>query len=195
MFCLCWLLSGAAFAQQKPAEADSSKPKPTTLDAWRQALPQGEAAPAAPAAGDTAAASDDGRTKETTADIERKLSALEGKLMEAVKTKNGVVLQQLLADDFQMTGSEMPRAALGKIQTIQSVTRDWQIAAYDLKKTLIRVYGEIAVVSAWYEQQAAIKGRPMNGVFLVTDVWLKRGEEAEWRVVSRSLSRAADAAQ
>jgi hypothetical protein len=78
------LIAFNAAAQDAPKTEDSSQKQPTTtVDAWRNALPEKEqAAPTAEVAASAAGQAD----AESFEQTEKRLNALERKLMDAVKT-------------------------------------------------------------------------------------------------------------
>jgi len=54
-------------------------------------------------------------------------------------------------------------------------------------ENLVRVYGDVAVVTSRYVQKAALHGRDRSAEFLLTDTWVKR--DGGWRAVARTSSR------
>jgi len=59
---------------------------------------------------------------------------------------------------------------------------------YDCKefrfdKIQVRVYDNTSVVNIWFHQVASANGKDWSGDFLITDVWVKKGEY--WQVVAR----------
>lgn len=176
----------AARAQQPspPKEKDASKPA-STADAWKQAMPQNEveATSADAVIGGAAGA------EETFEQIEKRLRALEGRWMEAIKTQDGATLDRILADDFTFVGDHTIAASLDKANYTESALKNWRLTSYSFDSLSVRVYGDTAVVNGVYKQQAVVAGKPWSGEFLVTDVWIKQGKR--WRVVTRHLSPAA----
>lgn len=184
---LAFTLGVTAHAQQQqqqpspPQGKDAGKPT-TTADAWKQAMPQNEVdATLADAATGGAAG------VETFEQIEKRLRALEGRWMEAIKTQDRAALERILADDFTFVGDQASAAAsLDRSAYADSALKDWKLTAYSFDSLTVRVYGDTAVVNGVYKQQAAVAGKQWSGDFLVTDVWIKQGRR--WRVVTRHLS-------
>lgn len=179
--------SGAAVAQQQaaPKEKDAEKPA-TTSDAWKQALPESEAA-GSPVDATLVSV----EAEETPAQVVGRLTALERRWAEAVKLQDGATLKRILADDFTLAGEHPAGAVLDKTRYIDGALKDGKLSSYSFDKLNVRVYGDTAVVHTIYKQQAAGPGKESSGEFLVTDVWVKSGKR--WRVVTRHLSRATKA--
>lgn len=68
---------------------------------------------------------------------------------------------------------------------------DWLAAAmssyactsFAWEELLVRPFGDAAVAHGRSRQQASVAGQDWSGLFLVTDVWVKRNNQ--WQVVSR----------
>ncbi|MCA1615558.1 MAG: nuclear transport factor 2 family protein [Acidobacteria bacterium] len=189
LFPTAWALAfaltfcAAARAQQPSPPKDKEAGKPASAaDAWKQALPESEveatSADAAPAAAGA----------ETFEQIEKRLRALEGRWMEAIKAQDGAALDRILADDFTFVGDQSVAASLDRSAYTASALKDWKLTSYSFDSLTVRVYGDTAVVSGVFKQQAAASGKQWSGDFLVTDVWIKQGRR--WRVVTRHLSPA-----
>jgi hypothetical protein len=61
--------------------------------------------------------------------------------------------------------------------------------SYRYSDFLIRRYGEVAVVSAQYEQEASYSGVERSGRFVITDVWVQR--DGRWQLTLRHSTRVA----
>lgn len=177
---LACLLALVASAQTPSRQDDSSQKPTTTVDAWREALPQGEETTPASGNGETAGAG------ETIEQIERRLLALEQRWAGAVKMGDAATLKRVLSDDFTFAGGRAVDALADKTQYIERALADTKRAAPVLDRATVRVYGETAVVNAWYKQLAADAAHGQGGSLLVTDVWIKQGRR--WRAVSRHAS-------
>lgn len=176
-----------AYSQQPIPPKEAGKPA-TTADAWKQALPESEVE--ATAADAVTAATG----VETFEQIEKRLRALEGRWMEAIKKQDRAALERILADDFTFVGEQASAAtSLDRSAYADSAVKDWKLTAYSFDSLTVRVYGDTAVVNGVYKQQAAVSGKQWSGDFLVTDVWIKQGKR--WRVVTRHLSPAPKATE
>ena len=180
---LALTVCAAAGAQQPspPKDKDAAKPA-SAADAWRQSLPESEVeTTSADAVGVAPVA-------ETFEQIERRLRALEGRWMEAIKAQDRAALDRILADDFTFVGDQSAAASLDRAAYADSVLKDLKLTSYSFESLSVRVYGDTAVVNAVCRQQAVVSGKQWGGDFLVTDVWIKQGRR--WRVVTRHLSPA-----
>ncbi|MDT5295726.1 MAG: hypothetical protein QOJ76_2606 [Acidobacteriota bacterium] len=182
---LILLLVHVAHARQGTQKKEPEPNAPAnTSEAWRQALPDGEKAAAveeaAPAAG----------AEESSEVIEKRLNALERKLMESVKLHDAAALKRIIDDDFTHTNAQTTgaTAATDKAGYIEQAARDWTLTSYSFDKLTVRVYGNTAVVNASYKQQALVAGKDASGAFVATDVWVKR-DDGRWRVVARHVGQ------
>jgi ketosteroid isomerase-like protein len=173
----------AAYAQQDKEKKEAEKPQTTTADAWRNALPVNEQPATNQPVNEQAKQSE---VVETNADIERKVLELEKRLMSAVKGRDSATLKSLLADDFLLAGINIEGAKSDKIRYINWAVKSLELKTYSLGKTTVRIFPETAIVSYNYTRQASIAGVPSDGDFVVTDVWVKRGDQ--WLAVSQHIS-------
>ena len=51
---------------------------------------------------------------------------------------------------------------------------------------MARMYGNTAIINLWFYQEAIANGKDWSGVFLLTDVWVRK--KSEWQVVARHSS-------
>jgi ketosteroid isomerase-like protein len=113
------------------------------------------------------------------------LIRLENEWMQAWIRGDRERLGNLLGDDFTLTS----------VTTDDIVERKEWIGA--LERVVgeefhylwfrIQVYGDAAVVKSRASQKAQIDGKPWEGEFLLTDVWVRKG--GRWKVVTRHASR------
>lgn len=166
----------------------------TTIDAWRAAAPQIAEVPdttLSPAASDGSLATPGAEAPPTLAQTERRLTTLEHRWLEAVKLRDQAALQQLLADDFTLTGAPATAGALlDKSQYLAGTLRDVRLESFKFNNVSVRLYGTTAVLQARFTQQGTTAGRPLGGDFLLTDVWVR--ENKRWQIVSRHLSQPAN---
>lgn len=160
------------------------KPTTTTVDAWRNALPEKERL-TSPV--DETASANVKAGEESFDQIEKRLNTLERRLMDAIKLHDAATLKRILADDFTLTSALSIGTGQDKTQYVEDVLRDWQLKSYNFDKLKVRVYGDTALVNAGYKQEAVVAGKESSGNFLLTDVWVKR--EGHWHVVSRHTSQ------
>lgn len=176
------LLTLANLTANAQDKEKTEKPKTTTVDAWRNALPVSEQPP-------TSASTDESsvpEVAETPAEIEKKVLALEKNLMEALKTRDSAALKNLLADDFLLAGINIAGTKSDKIRYIDWAVKNLELKTYILDKTVVRAFPTTAIVTYSYKRQANIGATPSDGEFTVTDVWVKRGER--WLAISHHIS-------
>jgi ketosteroid isomerase-like protein len=111
------------------------------------------------------------------ADIE----ARERQWMQAWVDKDLATCASILADDFILTsarGTLMPKEAwLANAGSVFNCT------AFEWLELLVRPFDNMAIVHGRSRQAASVGGQDWSGVFLTTDVWMRRGES--WQVVAR----------
>jgi ketosteroid isomerase-like protein len=171
------------YAQQDKEKKETEKPKTTTVDAWRNAMPVSEQPPATVVIDPDA---NDPEVVETKAQIEKKVLELETTMMEALKGGDTATLKNLLADDFLLTGISVSAAKSDKVGYIDWVLKNLELKTYVLEKPKVRAFPTTAIVTYKYKRQASIGGAPSDGDFVVTNVWVKRGNR--WRTVSHHFS-------
>ena len=117
--------------------------------------------------------------------MEKLFLDLETQWMTAWKNKDVLTVRKILSDDFTLTSSLSSGGLVDK--------EDWiaKLAIYDCKdfridKMQVRVYDKTAVVNSWFHQDASANGKDWSGDFLITDVWIMKGEY--WQVVARHAS-------
>jgi ketosteroid isomerase-like protein len=160
----------------------------TTLDAWRQALPDSDQSANTPPTVAMDDSKDNVESEETPAQIEKRILDLERRLMEALKLRDSVALKRFLADDFILAGMNLNGTAAqsDKIRYIEWALRNLELKSYNLEKTTVRVYPSTVIVTFNYKRQAIVAGSPADGEFIVTDVWVRRGKR--WEAASHHIS-------
>ncbi|HXG84613.1 MAG TPA: nuclear transport factor 2 family protein [Pyrinomonadaceae bacterium] len=185
-FLLITLASISAYAQNTEKK-DGEKPTASTVDAWRSALPQSEQTSDTPPAVVMEESRDNVESRETEAEIEKRVLDLQFRLMEAFKKRDSVALNQLLADDFMPVGVNITESQSDKTRYIQSALKNSEFKSYTVEKAVVRAYRTTAIVTVRYKQQSIVGGVPSDANFIATDVWVKRGKQ--WQAVSRHLSQ------
>ena len=111
---------------------------------------------------------------------EVEISNLEREWMSAWIRKDLDVCRRILADDFILTsarGNIMSKVDwLAGLEVFDCTSFDWE----DIN---VRPFGEVAIVHSRTRQAASVAGNDWSGVFLLTDVWVRRNDK--WQVVSR----------
>ncbi len=183
VFTLITLANLSTQAQDKEKK-ETEKPKTTTVDAWREALPATEQSPTNPTS--VTEQSNNEETVETSAEIETKVLELEKRLLEALKGRDSATLKTLLADDFLLAGINIAGAKSDKIRYINWALKNLELKSFILDKSSVRTSPTMAIVSYNYKRQANIGGAPSDGDFVVTSVWVKRANQ--WLAVSHHIS-------
>ncbi len=112
---------------------------------------------------------------------EHELIAREQAWMEAVQRKDIEALEQILGPDYAYTASGQGRWSRQRWLETVAV---YDIHRFEFVDVDVREYGDAAVVLAHYQQEASVAGIRRSGDFLITDVWVRRGDQ--WQVVARS---------
>ncbi|MDQ3635357.1 MAG: nuclear transport factor 2 family protein [Acidobacteriota bacterium] len=180
------LLASASIGIHAQEGKKNDKNKTTTIDAWRQALPQSEVNP-----NDLPAPLNEPQeveeNVESAAEIEKNITGLEMKLMTALKQGDSATLSYLLADDFVPVGEMFNDSQADKLAYINWASKNSNLKSHKLDKIIVRVYGTTAVTTVHYKNQEKANGSSINEDFIVTDVWVKRG--SLWQAVSHHISR------
>jgi ketosteroid isomerase-like protein len=175
------LASDSIHAQNKD---DEKKPQPTTttVDAWREAAPLNEQPIVV-----TAAPNEASEAAESNQQIEKRVSDLETRLAESLKTSDSATLRQLLADDFVPVGRSVLESQTGKNGFIDWVLKNGEHKSFTVEKMKVRVYGtDMAIATVQYKKVTSGAPAATDGGFVATDVWVKR--ENFWQVASHHIS-------
>jgi hypothetical protein len=106
---------------------------------------------------------------------------LEQSWMAAWVTKDRATCQRILADDFLLTSAR--GALMSKSEWLAGAMGPFVCTDFHWEQIQVRPFGDAAVVHGRSRQQATVAGQDWSGVFLVTDVWVRRN--GLWQVVSR----------
>ncbi len=180
------LVTLASVSTHAQATEKKEAEKTTTLDAWRQALPEGEQSSNATPVVVAEESRDNVEAEETAALTEKRILDLEQRLMEALKQRDPVKLKHLLADEFMVSGVNITGAQPDKIRYIEWAQKNLELKSYNVEKITVRVYDTTAIATVHYKRQATVGGLPSSGDFVATDVWVKRGKR--WQAVSHHVS-------
>jgi hypothetical protein len=161
--------------------------KTTTLDAWRQAIPEGEQNPNSQPVVVIEESKDNVEAEETAAQTEKRILELERRLMEAFKQRDSIALKQLLAKDFVPAGASVTESKSERINYVDWAQKNLELKSYSVEKISVRVYDTTAITTIHYNRQATVGGSPSNGDFIATNVWVKRGKR--WQAVSHHVSQ------
>jgi len=181
------LITSASVGTRAQSTEKKEAEKTTTLDAWRQAMPETEQPENTQPIIVADESKDNVEAEEKAAQVEKRILDLQQRLMEALKQRDAVALNHLLADDFMPAGVSITAAQPDKTRFIESSLKNSELKSYTLEKITVRVYQTTAVVTVRYKQPAVVAGSPAGGDFIATDVWVKRGKR--WQAVSHHVSQ------
>ena len=168
-------------AQVTEKKEEEKKPTTTTVDAWREAVPSSEQ-PAVI----TIPVNDVSEISETSRKIEERITDLETKLAESLKTSNSGMLRQLLADDFVPVGRIIADGQTGKNGFIDWVLKNSEHKMFTVEKMSVRVYGTNTAIASVEYKKVSNDGAATGEVFVATDVWIKRANL--WQLVSHHIT-------
>ncbi len=133
-----------------------------------------------------AAPSPDSTGKSSDA-IEKELMVAENRLMDAVRTRDRATLDKLVASEFAYTSPLSTGELTRKEQFVAGSLGGIRLEAFHFERSLVRNWGEVAVVNTLCRQTGSVGNRPWNPDYIFTDVWLKR--EGRWQLASRHVTR------
>ena len=116
-----------------------------------------------------------------TATAETEIPLLEQSWMAAWVAKDRATCECILADDFLLTSAR--GALMSKSEWLAGAMGPFVCSVFNWEQIQVRPFGEVAIAHGRAKQQAAVAGQDWSGVFLVTDVWVRRN--GLWQVVSR----------
>ena len=117
--------------------------------------------------------------------------ALETRLMRGLQDHDRGVLEDLLADDYELTSTEVTGGRLGKIAYVQRALGP-EIPPIDNFRfrslSMSQLSEDLVMVRVDVEWHSTPPGGPPERRYLVTDLWrLRRGQ---WQLVSRHSTNA-----
>ena len=114
-------------------------------------------------------------------DAETKIPALERLWMDAWKNRDRTVCERILADDFLLTSAR--GVLMPKDEWLDAAMGPFSCEEFEWEEIRVRPFGDVAIVHAKARQRASVSGQDWSGLFLLTDVWVRRDER--WQIVSR----------
>ncbi|MEO6588782.1 MAG: nuclear transport factor 2 family protein [Pyrinomonadaceae bacterium] len=177
-------LANDSIQAQSTEKTDQKKEQPTTttVDAWRVAAPLSEQPLVV-----SAAVNEGSEVEESSRQIEKRLTDLEMKLAESLKTSDSDTLRQLLADDFLPVGINLSESKTSKNGFIDWILKNSEHKSLAAENVKVRVFGtDTAIVTVQYKKVSNGVAGATDAVFVATDVWVKRGNF--WQVASHHIS-------
>ena len=109
------------------------------------------------------------------------IQALERQWMQAWVDNDLATCAAILADDFLLTSAR--GVLMSKDAWLANAGSVFKSTAFEWLELVVRPFGDVAVVHGRSRQQASVGGQDWSGVFLTTDVWVRR--DNTWQVVAR----------
>jgi|SRR6266404_3985353 len=120
--------------------------------------------------------------------IEQRILELSHEWIDAIQRRDPVSLDNILADDFVITGW-LPGGQLAEKKFyIEDCLRPVAVEkkSFRYERWRVRAYGDTVVVNCVFSCHAVVEGHEWGGDFLLTDVWVR--ENYRWQVVTRHSS-------
>jgi hypothetical protein len=121
----------------------------------------------------------------------RMFEELESRLMRAMQYQDRGALEDLLADDYELTSTEVTGGRLGKVGYVQRALGP-DIAPIDDFRfralSMSQLSEDLVMVRMDVEWHGTPPGTPPQRRYLVTDLWRLRG--GQWQLVSRHSTQA-----
>jgi ketosteroid isomerase-like protein len=127
-----------------------------------------------------------------SSDTQTQILALGNIWAEAEQNADTAALDQLAAADFRLVGP------FGFILDRDQWLRRYSSGMLDTRslnwdQVEVRDFGDMAIAIGRHIQQASYAGRPADGQFRITHVFI-RGSDAQWRIANIQLSHVASEA-
>lgn len=116
-----------------------------------------------------------------TSDPKVAIPDLERKWMDAWIAKDAATCERILDDEFLLSSARgvlMPKA-----EWLAAAMGPFVCRVFEWLDIRVRPFGEVAIAHSTVRQEASVGAQDWSGVFMLTDVWVLRGND--WRVVSR----------
>lgn len=122
---------------------------------------------------------------------EQAVVELEGMYADAVMRQDIKTLGRILADDFLATSSRgelrNKTQELDDIKPALKPDPDFAMEAFDLDDVIVRMFGDMAIVTGRSTLKVRYKGQSSTALFRYTRVYAKR--KNGWEAVSQQLTR------
>jgi ketosteroid isomerase-like protein len=91
--------------------------------------------------------------------------------MRAGQMRDWALLERLVAPEFTMTGAA---GVVDRAAWMRNAAERMTVQSFDYTEPVITVHGDVALMRSRWTQTATLDGRPCNGEFLLTDIWVRR---------------------
>jgi ketosteroid isomerase-like protein len=121
-------------------------------------------------------------------DAAAEIKQLENEWIRAVRDRDFAALERVLSPEYTFTVAVAgkPLSTMNRDAYIHRA-KGYVVTESRIDESLVRVYGDVAVVTSRYTQKATLHGHDRSAEFLLTDTWVKR--DGTWRAVARASSR------
>jgi ketosteroid isomerase-like protein len=125
--------------------------------------------------------------------VEQEIIRLAHEWMEAGRRRDRAALEHVLAEDFLIAGWRLEGQLSDRATYVEDCLRpvDVEQASYTWDRWNVRVYGDTALANGVLTMRAVVAGKECGGVFLLTQVWMRR--DGRWQVVACHSSPVFDA--
>jgi ketosteroid isomerase-like protein len=121
------------------------------------------------------------QTSAETASVEQELITLEKGWNDSWVKRDPAFLDRILADDY--IGTRSDGSVFSKTQEIADMKSNESVVAYITSDDfMVRVYGDVAVVTFRFTTKEQNKGKDISGQYRTTDTWVKRA--GRWQCVA-----------
>ena len=104
---------------------------------------------------------------------------------EAVQERDRRAAEEILHEDFALVLVHPARAVMPRARWLE-VLADYVVHSYAIDEQVIDEDDKVAAVLSLVRMQATVLGEDRSGLFVVSDVWQRRG--AGWKVWRRHSS-------
>jgi ketosteroid isomerase-like protein len=121
------------------------------------------------------------QTSNETASVEQELITLEKDWNDSWVKRDPAFLDRILADDY--IGTRSDGSVFSKAQEIADMKSNESVVAFITSDDfMVRVYGDVAVVTFRFTTKEQNKGKDISGQYRTTDTWVKRA--GRWQCVA-----------
>lgn len=110
------------------------------------------------------------------------LAASMAEFQRCIESRDRVGAERVVADDFALVLVAPARALMPRDRWLE-VLEDYVVHDYVIEEQIVNEEGDCAVVLHRVRMTATVLGEGRSGVFVISDVWRRRGDG--WRVWQR----------
>ena len=123
-------------------------------------------------------------------DVQQELTKVENGWAEATVKKDIAALEKLYADEYIAT--DPMGSVFNKAQDLATLkSGEFALTSYKLEDVKVQSHGTVAVVTGRNTVKGTYKGKPIDGAYRFTDVFVKR--DGGWKVVATQATPIAPA--